>query len=111
MHALNITGFDRINFSKNALVNFGIFLTRNEGWMQEEAMTECKLISVFLSETDRIYKPEDLTQKEFLKYSRIGAKKSLNRQARAKLFSLYSNAVKHAAVIALAKKQETQKKQ
>lgn len=99
---MTLTGTARINYAKETVKNFGMFLARDCGFTESQAVKEMELINTQLEKLGIIYKPEELSRKDFLTYSRIGNTIALSRVERAKLFDVYKNAINHAGMVAAA---------
>ncbi|EGR2229582.1 hypothetical protein QX249_09935 [Vibrio parahaemolyticus] len=88
------------SIKQETLKNFSIFLQRDSEFTPEEAAKEVEVFNKFLVSNNKSI--TELTKRDFITYSRIGAKKVLNRHIRAKsIYPTFEAALRHAQIINL----------
>jgi len=81
-----------MNLQRALTLTFKLFLVRDFGYSQMEAGAEWNVIEKQLDMSD----PSDITERQWLKYSRNGCKGILTRPQRQSMFLSIQNAINHA---------------
>ena len=85
-------GSERIIFAERVYNTMAMWLIRDFKWSSNDALRESERFRACF-----VYKPDLVQLKDFLKYRRVGLRRTVSRKERIEIFLSFQNAINHSS--------------